>query len=567
MKRSILALATLLLMSGCDSGGSNVDAGSDAGADAGQYDPTDAVFARGRLLDVRVTIDEEDWDALCADGRSFAEIVECVDGPHFFDYLHFCVDVTIDGQAITDVDLRKKGYFGSLSAVRPSLKLKFDEYVDGQNYSGLSRMTLNNNRQDPSLVRQCLAYDLFAKAGLPAPRCNFAHVTVNGWDLGIYTHVESIKKPFLERHFTSNSGNLYEGQVADFIPGLMEVFEKKTNKEENDFSDLQSVVDALDADDGALFESLAQVIDMDVFVDYWIMEVMTAHWDSYSGGPNNFYVYREPSNDLFYFIPWGTDAAFVPTGGLLPEDRPQSVLARGIITNRLYDIPDFRECYMERMRELLDTIWDEQELLDSIDFIENLVGAEHIHGGCLDDVRDVITERRSLILAELDAGGAEWTVPPKDPECEEIPRYSMSGSFVTRWGTIDDPAPAPGLTATLDATTSDGQIEFDFAFSVAGEIDDWDGEPPPIVMIIAHTPTDELYVLQIMFEEGLFNAGTEVPFHGAATMGAFVELDPDTVIGMVADGTVTLNNVSTSPNGQISGSFQATFFETGFLDE
>jgi len=244
------------------------------------------------------------------------------------------------------------------------------------------------------------------------------------------------------------------------------------------------------------------------------------------------------------------------------------VLARGIIANRLYDIPDFRDCYMERMRELLDAIWDEQELLDSIDYIENLVGEEHIDGVSLDDVRDAITERRSLILAELDAGGADWTVPPRDPECEDVPRYSMSGSFATRWGTIDDPAPAPGLTATLDATTGDGQIEFDFVYSVAGETTGT-GSRPPLVAIIAHTPAGDLYALKIMFEKELFTAGTEVPFHGAATMGAFVELnpDPDTVLGMVTDGAVTLQNVSTSPGGQISGSFQATFFETGFLDE
>jgi hypothetical protein len=37
-------------------------------------------------------------------------------------------------------------------------------------------MTLNNNKQDPSAIHQCLGYAVFADAGVPAPRCNFAHV-------------------------------------------------------------------------------------------------------------------------------------------------------------------------------------------------------------------------------------------------------------------------------------------------------------------------------------------------------------------------------------------------------
>ena len=54
--------------------------------------------------------------------------------------------------------------------------------------SGLRRMTLNNARQDPSYINQCLGYQLFAAAGVPAPRCSFATVTVNGEQLGIYAH-------------------------------------------------------------------------------------------------------------------------------------------------------------------------------------------------------------------------------------------------------------------------------------------------------------------------------------------------------------------------------------------
>ena len=67
----------------------------------------------------------------------------------------------LDGEIVEEVGVRKKGFLGSMDTERPSLKIKFGEYVEGQELQGLKRMTLNNSRQDPSLLRQCLAYGLF----------------------------------------------------------------------------------------------------------------------------------------------------------------------------------------------------------------------------------------------------------------------------------------------------------------------------------------------------------------------------------------------------------------------
>src|SRR5690606_12426430 len=97
---------------------------------------------------------------------------------------YFPARVTIDGAVIDNVGVRKKGFLGSLLMGRPSLKLRLDELVPGQRHAGLDRLTLNNNRQDGSRIRQCLAYARFRAAGVPAPRCNFARVTVNGESLG-----------------------------------------------------------------------------------------------------------------------------------------------------------------------------------------------------------------------------------------------------------------------------------------------------------------------------------------------------------------------------------------------
>ena len=125
----------------------------------------------------------------------------------------------MDGQRYGAVGVRKRGFIGSVSFRKPSLKLDFDKYVDDQALGGvLRRINLNNSVQDPTLLNTCLAYYVFAAAGLPAPRCNYARVAVNGRELGLYVHVEDIERSLLKRSFADSGGNLYEGTFSDFRP-------------------------------------------------------------------------------------------------------------------------------------------------------------------------------------------------------------------------------------------------------------------------------------------------------------------------------------------------------------
>ena len=111
-------------------------------------------------------------------------------------YTWFPGTVTIDGEELPVTGLRKKGHLGSLSTSKPSMKLRFDRYVDGRRFHTMKRFAINNAKSDPTYMRSCLAYRVFAAAGIPAPRCTYAAVTVNGVDKGVYFLVEEVKKPF-----------------------------------------------------------------------------------------------------------------------------------------------------------------------------------------------------------------------------------------------------------------------------------------------------------------------------------------------------------------------------------
>ena len=73
-------------------------------------------------------------------------------------------EISIDGTIIKNIGIRTKGFIGSLNTERPSLKVKFDEYVDQSPIQGLDRFTLNNNVQDVSLASQFLTYKLFNRS-------------------------------------------------------------------------------------------------------------------------------------------------------------------------------------------------------------------------------------------------------------------------------------------------------------------------------------------------------------------------------------------------------------------
>ena len=561
----ILLIITCIVPLSCSSApaAEKADASTDSAAnDAGVHndngnDPDGLrAFDSDHVLKVEITINEKDWETLCNDGRQWSDVLVCEQGPRLFEYEHFKARVQIDTATYEDVDIRKKGFMGSLSLVRPSLKLRFDMHVPGQLFRGEKRLTLNNNRQDPALVRQCITYELFADAGLIAPRCSLAHVYVNGKDLGIYTNVESIKKPFLRQHFDDDEGNLYEGQIADFTPDLVDVFEVKTNKETNDRSDLNGIVQALEADDDEVAAALEGYMDMDYFLDYWIMESMTAHWDSYTGNSNNYYVYHDPDSDLFYFIPWGTDGALDPGGGHLSEDQPVSVLARGHIASRLYSIPGYRDVYFDRMRELLDAVWIEDEVLARLNHYEKLTSG-YVSTDGLKRIRDIVLERRNNIISEIDSGGMEWTIEPRTDECIEASFEPVSGSFNTQWATIDY-SPSDKNPGEIKFTYDGVIIPFEKTYATAGKPREYGSDSPPVIRLIGVTAKEEVYVIQLYIEEELFSPGAEIPFHGFADYGIVIQ-SPETLLGRVADGIIRLDQAGMDSMAPVSGSFEAMF--------
>jgi hypothetical protein len=405
-------------------------------------DQSDLMFDPDRLIEVNVRIAESDWELLrfqkldifstflspdCGTQPWTGELDESGDSP-LDPYEFYSSEVTIDGKTLTNVGVRKKGFQGSLSDTEPSLKLKFDEIVGGQQLNGMDRLTLNNNLQDPSNIKQCITYGLMRKAGVPAPRCNFAHVTVTVVNGGsettavdqIYSHVESIKDPFLRRNFGSDNGRLYEGTLSDFWSlstgstdaTFRATIEPKTLDAQANTTEIDALTSALE--NGALSDAqrlaaIEAVVDLDAYLTFWAAEGMTGHWDGYGDDQNNFWFYVKPSGGLIHFIPWGTDDTLgrgnpLRGGGL--GGHSAAIVPRSALPRRLYEIPSIRAQYLARLQLLMDTVFDETELHAEIDRMQALIAP--VTG----NINSQINAVRTWIDAHRASVQGEINVPP-----------------------------------------------------------------------------------------------------------------------------------------------------------
>jgi CotH kinase protein len=532
----------------------DAEAPSDAGAD-----PSDALFEPGRVLEVRITLSPADWETL-RNQRPGADTdrTSCAGPASAEPYTDFRADLDIDGVALPNVAVRKKGGLGSVSSTRPGLRVDVHEYAAEQDLYGLEHLTLNNNHQDPALIRQCLGYGLFRAAGLPAPRCSFAHVVVNGEDLGIYSNVEPIKKEFLRRNFADATGEVYESG-GDFAPGQVESFEPKSATVPADCSPLDAVATALAAPDAQLPGALGAVLDLPQFTRYWAMEVITDHWDGYANNQNNFYLYQEPSSGRLSFIPWGLDALF---SGRSRTTRPYSVFACGALAWRLYDVDATRGTYLSTVRALLGSVWNAPAILAEIARMEALIApfvapseasawAEE-----LGKVRSFVSGRAATLLRELDAGEPLWPYPA-DASCR-IRIGSVSASFSTSWNTLDAFDVGSG---TITGNVGSVNLASSLVRASAGIGDDG----KTVIRLLSPLPDGRYAAVYVVVEDAadLVPGTRTIDLSNLAAVISFYDPATDTATAgeLLFPGSVTVDSAGTNPGATVAGSLSADVME------
>ncbi len=188
-----------------------------------------SLFSTDSIIDVDVSISEDDW----------ADLLE-----NALDEEYYSCDVTVNGTKYSNVGIRAKGNT-SLSMVassdsdRYSFKICFDKYVDGQSCDGLTKLVLNNNYSDATMMKEAICYDMFAFLGADASLYNYAKVSINGEYYGVYLALEPVEECFAMRNYGADYGEFYKpdnmgmggpGKMKDWDGDMSEFFGGDSDK-------------------------------------------------------------------------------------------------------------------------------------------------------------------------------------------------------------------------------------------------------------------------------------------------------------------------------------------------
>lgn len=385
-------------------------------------DPVDDLFDVNRMHDVQITMSPDDWERLRAT---------------YQENTTYPVTITIDGESVPNSTIRSRGS-GTRNGVKPGLRADFSKVVKTQRFRGFKVLVLDNMYNDPSFIREQLAFSLFRAAGILVPRESFARMTVNGEYWGLYAIVEPIDQVFVTRHVDAGGGNLFEynvpaaavpgqvfawdftlsrgGAVANYVP---EPFEPKTNEDSLDGTALLDFIRTVtEAPDATFVADVSRFVDPRQLLTYYATEIATAEVDGLTGyfGVNNFYLYQRQGTSSFLFIPWDHDFNFTSA--------TQSIYFgtnRNRLIERLLADPELKSFYLETLKSLMSSHARPAAMFPQVDRMVALIrphviedrkwrgGADAVTAGkTFDDavtaVRSVIDQRGPMIEYQLRVG-------------------------------------------------------------------------------------------------------------------------------------------------------------------
>jgi spore coat protein H len=314
---------TLLQVGACASDPSPARSDAATGPGATMCAPPDVTLQTGSAAELFAAtkvpafdffLPEADWEALKINAR---------------DEVYVPAQGCYEGRALGTVGLRFKGSYGSLYdcfdaqgnmiCPRLSMKVKFDEYVSGQRFFGLKRLSFNAYLHDDSRMKEKLAYDLFRVMGIVTPRSAWAVLRVNGESLGLFGMVEQVDGRLTADRWPDNpDGNLYKELWPTHAPDQQIIDALENNEETADISAYRAFAEAfMAADEASLLATLGNYMDLDYLARFMAVEDAVASYDGvtyfwtdgFSTGNHNYFVYEE-SPTRFTLIPWDTESTF-----------------------------------------------------------------------------------------------------------------------------------------------------------------------------------------------------------------------------------------------------------------
>ncbi len=324
------------------------------------------IFDDSQVQRVEVHISQENWDMIWQDPSAKVRVE--TDISLFGEELQ-AVAVSLKGNASMDAPGEKKSW-----------KVDINYYLTNQEFHNLKQLLFNNNYADASLLRDKMAYDMMAFAGVPAGHASFVEFWVDIVDdelepeyLGIYTMVERVDSKFVSNRFDRDQGvgNLYKADgyfeqgAADLayygesiegypMPRGEVAYGLQTNLDTPDYSgiiNLCRVIDGVEyasTDDFA--SALEEVFNVDGYLRYLAVIFTNLNLDTYPYTGNNFYLYENPAMGWVEFLPWDLNNSWGHFGGdatfpLYGKPCCMGPLQWAPLFTKVLEVPEYRQDY------------------------------------------------------------------------------------------------------------------------------------------------------------------------------------------------------------------------------
>jgi spore coat protein CotH len=271
---------------------------------------------------------------------------------------YYTADLLWRNIRVRNVGIRSRG-LGSRNPTKLGLRVDMARYTTGQKFVGLSTIILDNLWQDDALIRERLAFTMFERLGMAAPRESFCRLFINNEYQGVYAITEEIDGDFVRRVTGETDGTVLEyhyvrdwrmedlGAAASYKP----LFEPRTHILDADstlYNPIQEMVREINGPDDAVWrQRVEEYIDLTQFVAHAAVEAFIGENDGLLGyaGMNNFYLYRHQGSKRHRVFPWDKDNAFLFIDAAIPTTDAN------VLFRRAMGQADLREVYLSTLEQ------------------------------------------------------------------------------------------------------------------------------------------------------------------------------------------------------------------------
>jgi spore coat protein H len=290
---------------------------------------------------------------------------------------------------------------------KKSFNIRFE---DGQELLfGSARLNANAMYTDPAMMREHLAWGMWAALGRPASRTRYLDLWINGVYEGLYIHIERVDEDLLRAAGLNPGGTLvrdrFRDEVGRFIEGheitTQSAFDFPLSTIKDEATRTRLLSQAFDSRGEPRWDRLAELIlwveqsapgdtfaaefrrrfDAGIFVDWLAVHILIGDIDSFA---DDYWLYLDHDDPQarWIVIPWDKDLSFGshwrPQGGIANdyfsyEYRVGQGWMNGLV-ERFLATPELRDLLAARMQELM-TVFTRERFAAEIDAAWSVIAA------------------------------------------------------------------------------------------------------------------------------------------------------------------------------------------------